>query len=126
MDNRDNPMDNKFDKDPMPTGETGMYEKTGLYKEETAAELTEPIPSRQQEQPDNSQKNKATTGGRGMGYAGLIVSVIALFIMPVLLGIVGIVLGFFARSRGEQSLGAWAIGIGAAAVIMGLFVLPFF
>ncbi|HEY9577836.1 MAG TPA: DUF4190 domain-containing protein [Pseudobacillus sp.] len=118
-------MDNKFDKDPMPAGETGMYEKTGMYKEETAAELTEPAPSRQQEQPD-TQKNKTTTGGRGIGYTGLIISILALFIMPVLLGIVGIALGFFARGRGEQSLGTWAIGIGAAAVIMGLFVLPFF
>lgn len=121
-------MDNKFDKDPMPTGETGMYQETGMYREETAAELAEPVPVRHENQVDNDRDDRVdrTTGGRGMGYAGLIVSVLGLFIMPVLLGIVGIALGFFARSRGEQSLGAWAIGIGAAAVIMGLFVLPFF
>ncbi|MEK4028796.1 MULTISPECIES: hypothetical protein [Bacillaceae] len=121
-------MDNKFDKDPMPTGETGMYKETGLYREETGAELAEPVPVRQENQVDNNREGQVnrTTGGRGIGYAGLIVSVLALFIMPVLFGIVGIALGFFARSRGEQTLGAWAIGIGAAAVIMGLFVLPFF
>ncbi|GLY09973.1 hypothetical protein ACP2W0_05705 [Pseudobacillus badius] len=111
--------DNKFDRDPMPAGETGMYE-------ETAAELTDPVPSRIDDEERIDDGEDRTTGGRGFGYAGLIVSVLALFIMPVLLGIVGIVLGFFARNRGERMLGAWAIGVGAAAVIMGLFVLPFF
>jgi hypothetical protein len=36
------------------------------------------------------------------------------------------VLGFVARRRGAESLGAWAIGLGAISIIVGIFVLPFF
>lgn len=112
-------MGDKFDKDPMSADRV-----KGGYKEETAAELAEPLSLVQGEQTDS--RRERTEGGRGFGYAGLIVSILALFIMPVLLGIAGVALGFIARGRGAEGLGAWAIGIGAAAVVMGLFVLPFF
>jgi hypothetical protein len=36
------------------------------------------------------------------------------------------VLGFVARRRGAEGLGAWAIGIGAISIILGMFILPFF
>ncbi|KAB7708757.1 hypothetical protein F9802_00985 [Bacillus aerolatus] len=110
--------DDKFDKDLRLANRPNK-----LYEEETAAELATPL-SLSEERTDS--RIDSEEGGRGFGYTGLIVSIVALFVMPVLLGAVGIVLGFLARSRGSRGLGSWAIGVGAAAIIMGLFVLPFF
>ncbi|WP_051348471.1 DUF4190 domain-containing protein [Peribacillus kribbensis] len=64
--------------------------------------------------------------GTGIGYAALAVSILSLFLAPVLFGIVGIVLGFMARNREAKTLGNWAIGIGAFALIVGVIILPFF
>jgi hypothetical protein len=61
-----------------------------------------------------------------MGYAAIALSILSLFVMPILFGAVGIVLGFMARRRGAEGLGAWAIGIGAISLVIGIFILPFF
>ncbi|MGM7635579.1 DUF4190 domain-containing protein [Bacillus sp. Hm123] len=96
-------------------------------REETAAELAEPIPFRRNDVSEEVDREVGEEeGGRGLGYAGLISSILALFMIPVLFGAVGIVLGFMARRRGSEGLGAWAIGIGVVALVVGLFILPFF
>ncbi|WP_238941779.1 hypothetical protein [Bacillus sp. REN10] len=97
-------------------------------REETAAEIAEPIPFRRDDhrEIDRDDVEVEDGGGRGLGYAGLIASILALFMLPVLFGAIGIVLGFMARRRGSEGLGAWAIGIGVVALVVGLFVLPFF
>ena len=41
-------------------------------------------------------------------------------------GAAGIIIGFIARRRGATGLGAWAIGIGAVSIIVGIFILQFF
>lgn len=61
-----------------------------------------------------------------MGTLAIALSILSLFVLPILFGAAGIVLGFVARSRGAAGLGAWAIGIGALSIIVGIFVLPFF
>jgi uncharacterized membrane protein HdeD (DUF308 family) len=61
-----------------------------------------------------------------MGFSALALSILSLFVLPVLLGISGIVLGFIARARGAKGLGNWAIGIGAVSLVIGMFVLPFY
>jgi hypothetical protein len=66
------------------------------------------------------------TGGRGIGGLALALSILSLFVLPIVLGAAGIIIGFIARRRGATSLGAWAIGIGAISIIVGMFVLPFF
>ncbi|WP_246945854.1 DUF4190 domain-containing protein [Bacillus pinisoli] len=66
------------------------------------------------------------TGGRGIGGLALALSILSLFVMPIILGAAGIIIGFIARRRGSTTLGAWAIGIGAVSIIVGMFVLPFF
>nr|WP_295969671.1 DUF308 domain-containing protein [uncultured Bacillus sp.] len=95
---------------------------TDGYQEETSAELAEPLTLRSGEVADNE-----STAGRstGLGLAALALSIISLFVFPVLCGIAGIILGFVARRRGASS-GTWAIAIGAISLIMGLFILPFF
>jgi hypothetical protein len=66
------------------------------------------------------------TSGRGIGGLALALSILSLFVLPIVLGAAGIIIGFIARRRGATTLGAWAIGIGAVSIIVGMFVLPFF
>jgi hypothetical protein len=94
------------------------------YNEETAAELTTPMALGSDFERDEAEETNAS--GRILGYSALALSILSLFIVPVLFGAAGIVLGFVARRRGTEALGAWAIGIGAVSIIVGIFVLPFF
>ena len=94
------------------------------YNEETAAELTTPMALGSDFERDAAEET--TTSGRVLGYSALGLSILSLFIVPVLFGAAGIVLGFVARRRGADAVGAWAIGIGAVSIIVGIFVLPFF
>ncbi|WP_245676703.1 DUF4190 domain-containing protein [Bacillus solimangrovi] len=73
-----------------------------------------------------NNENVDESSGRGMGMFGLVLSVLSLFFLPVILGAAGIIVGFVARRRGAVSLGAWAIGVGAASIVVSLFVAPFF
>ncbi|WP_430392865.1 DUF308 domain-containing protein [Bacillus suaedaesalsae] len=66
------------------------------------------------------------TSGKGIGGLALALSILSLFVLPIVLGAAGIIIGFIARRRGATRLGAWAIGIGAISIIVGMFVLPFF
>ncbi len=66
------------------------------------------------------------SSGRGVGGLALALSVLSLFVLPVVLGAIGIIIGFIARRRGATKLGTWAIGIGAISIIVGMFILPFF
>ena len=98
------------------------YIGTEGYHEETAAEIAQPMTFNKQEVRDNSG---AKEGGRGIGFAAIALSILSLFVFPVLFGAAGIVLGFVARSKGASS-GTWAITIGAISLILGMFILPFF
>ena len=101
------------------------------YNEETAAEVAAPINygTTNREKSNQNQGNNTSdnaTSGAGLGWLALALSIISLFVMPVLLGAAGIIIGFIARRRGATGLGAWAIGIGAVSIIVGIFILPFF
>jgi hypothetical protein len=94
------------------------------YTEETSAEIA--APGVYDRAVDREEENETATAGRGVGYAALALSILSLFVLPVLFGATGIVLGFIARRRGSETLGNWAIGIGAISIIVGMFILPFF
>ncbi|RSD27486.1 DUF4190 domain-containing protein [Mesobacillus subterraneus] len=91
------------------------------YREETAAEIAAPAPAITR----RSEEESTETGGRGLAYSALALSILSLFILPVLFGAAGIVLGFMARRRGS-AIGTWAIVIGAISILVGIFILPFF
>lgn len=96
------------------------------YIEETSAEIAAPVTfDRGRTNLDTDVEGKVTEG-RGMGIAALALSILSLFVLPILFGAAGIVLGFIARRRGAETLGTWAIGIGAVAIIIGIFIMPFF
>lgn len=100
------------------------YIGTEGYQEETAAEIAPPI-SGYQQGTGIREDGEMKAGSTGMGLMAIALSILSLFVFPVLLGITGIVLGFIARSRGART-GTWAIAIGAISLLLGIFVLPFF
>ncbi|ASS91930.1 MULTISPECIES: hypothetical protein [Aeribacillus] len=95
------------------------------YLEETAAEAGA-VESRNTNETYNYNNDADEAGGRNLGWLALALSIISLFVLPVLLGASGIIIGFIARRRGAENLGAWAIGIGIVSLLLGIFVLPFF
>ncbi|MFN2745312.1 MULTISPECIES: hypothetical protein [Bacillus] len=97
------------------------------YLEETAAEVA-PQPYRAENGRDREAVNgdADAAGGRVTGYIALALSIISLFMLPVLLGIAGIIVGYIARRQGAAGLGAWAMGIGAVSLVLGIFIAPFF
>jgi len=100
--------------------------RSSQYREENAAEIAAPVPLiRRKEQTGQSQKATAAAG-TGLGTLALVLSILSLFVLPILFGAAGIVLGFVARRKGATGLGAWAIGIGAISIVIGIFILPFF
>lgn len=95
---------------------------------ETAAEIAAPVSLAKFRNDDNTGANGQgmAQAGTGMGFLAIALSVLSLFVMPILFGAAGIVLGFVARARGANTLGAWAIGIGVVSIVIGIFILPFF
>ncbi|WP_071395785.1 DUF308 domain-containing protein [Bacillus tuaregi] len=94
------------------------------YREETAAEIAAPTSMRLNERTGDKNEARAE-GGTGIGLAAIALSILSLFVFPVLFGAAGIVLGFIARAKGART-GSWAITIGAISLILGMFILPFF
>lgn len=96
--------------------------------EETSAEIAAPVPLTRNVRMDQNTDTQTEAGaaGRGVGFTALALSIISLFVLPILFGAAGIILGFVARRRGAESLGNWAIGLGAISIIVGIFILPFF
>lgn len=95
------------------------------FLEETAAEVA-PQPYRTEKRDNGARDRDADAAGRITGYIALALSIISLFMLPVLLGIAGIIVGYIARRQGAAGLGAWAMGIGAVSLVLGIFVAPFF
>ncbi|MCG5103063.1 hypothetical protein [Oceanobacillus alkalisoli] len=56
------------------------------------------------------------------GWIGIVLSFLSFLIWPVFMGAVGIILGFVSRSKGADTLGNIAIGIGALSIILRIFM----
>lgn len=60
-----------------------------------------------------------------VGWTAIILAAVSFFIMPIIFGAAGIIVGFFARSRDAKTLGTVAIIAGAAAILISFFVRPY-
>ncbi|MCL6585382.1 MAG: DUF4190 domain-containing protein [Anoxybacillus sp.] len=98
----------------------GRVEHEPDFMEETSAEIAEPV------RRFDEREEREGANGSGWGWTALALSILSLFIMPILLGAAGIIVGFMARRRGATTLGMWAIGIGVVSIIIKLFVIPFY
>ncbi|MFC4618010.1 DUF4190 domain-containing protein [Camelliibacillus cellulosilyticus] len=94
-----------------------------FFNEEVAAEsaIDRPIVDYDRDKGDDD-----VAGGTGIGWLALVLSAIGLFFLPVVMGAAGIIVGIIARRQGAKVLGAWAIGVGIAAIVIRLFTAPFF
>ncbi|MEC5422239.1 hypothetical protein QGM71_01865 [Virgibacillus sp. C22-A2] len=92
--------------------------------EEYAAELTADDYDAELTENDTNA-NTDTDVNSTFGWIGIALSVISFFMMPIILGGAGIILGFVSRRRGADTLGNIAIAAGAISILITLFVLPF-
>ncbi|QKY69473.1 hypothetical protein [Lentibacillus sp. CBA3610] len=83
--------------------------------EMTADDIDEPVDSDE----DGTEANSA------FGWIALALSIISYFMMPIILGGAGIIVGFISRNRGTETLGNTAIIAGAISILITLFILPF-
>ncbi|MBP1968684.1 hypothetical protein J2Z83_000778 [Virgibacillus natechei] len=89
--------------------------------EEYAAEMTA------DDRHEMERKNERSDDVNSVyGWIGAALSIISFFMMPIILGGSGIILGFISRARGADTLGNIAIVAGAISILVTLFVIPFF
>jgi hypothetical protein len=105
--------------------EDSLYDKQNAYhNEEYARELAadqyDPEAGGSRANDDQTDHRRVLEGGKGVGWLALVFSVIALFFLPIVLGIAGIIIGYIALREGARTLGGWAIGIGCLAVLIQL------
>jgi len=103
------------------------YETLDERNEEIAGELTADdinVPVQHTEQ-QTEMDDKDADERHGFGWFAVAISVLAFFLMPIILGAAGIILGFTARQRNARTLGNVAIVIGVFAILGRLFVIPF-
>lgn len=141
MADKDHRFDRQPDKEPSLWDEDmtveGSYNKEynnepndeRLFLEETAAEPaidSQVIKDNDEGEQERAVEENTNNGeGTGIGWLALALSIIALFFLPVIMGAAGIIIGIIARRQGAGTLGAWAIGVGAAAIVITLFAAPF-
>lgn len=59
------------------------------------------------------------------GWIAIALSILSFFMMPIILGGAGIIVGFIARNRDSEWLGNTAIVAGAISILIALFVRPY-
>lgn len=59
------------------------------------------------------------------GWIAIALSALSFFMMPIILGAAGIIVGFVSRNRGADTLGNIAIAAGAISILISIFILPF-
>ncbi|MFT8317524.1 MAG: DUF4190 domain-containing protein [Sporolactobacillus sp.] len=109
-----------FDEDSLYDKQKAFHNEE--YARELAADQYNPEASGRQVEHDHPLRadNREGERGKGIGWFALVLSVAALFFLPIVLGIAGIIIGYLALRQGARTLGGWAIGIGLVAVLIQL------
>lgn len=92
--------------------------KRSLLEDEFSTEFT------LDDEVDDDELDEGDPTYQLIGWIAIISSVIAFLFMPLLFGAIGIILGFFARSRFYENLGNTAITLSVIAMILRLFIIP--
>ncbi|ATF14672.1 DUF456 domain-containing protein [Brevibacillus sp. HB1.2] len=93
---------------------------------EAAAEIAEPFPTSRAASEIDTDEDSRENGATGIGMTGLGLSILSLFLMPYLVAPIGMVLGYLAYRRNSKTLGAWAMIIGAIAILGALVIYPYY
>jgi hypothetical protein len=91
-----------------------------LHDEEYATELAEPMGQL------SEFDGIAEPINRTWGWSALVVSILSLFILPVIFGSAGVVLGIIAYFRGNRMLGGWSIAISFISIFTSLVLVPYY
>jgi hypothetical protein len=86
----------------------------------------EPEPARNARRGEHQERDGEGISGQGLGWTGLVLSILAFFIFPILFGIAGVAFGFFGYRQGAQTLGIWAMVLGGLAVLGSILFSPYF
>src|SRR5690625_2577501 len=90
--------------------------------EEIAGEIS-PV---QYETTDDEDDRMGTRLNSVSGWIGIALAVMAFFVLPVILGVGGINVGFVARRRDAELLGNTGITVGVVSLIVRLLIFSFF
>ncbi|MGH3089909.1 MAG: hypothetical protein ACRDSJ_21725 [Rubrobacteraceae bacterium] len=71
---------------------------------------------------EDASRESSRPGGRGWGIVGIISGIVAILIIPILFGPLGIVFGIVSLVKGSRGLGIAAIVVGVLGMIIGLVV----
>jgi hypothetical protein len=91
-----------------------------LHDEEYATELAEPMGQL------SEFDGIAEPINRTWGWSALVVSILSLFIIPLIFGSAGVVLGIIAFFRGNRMLGGWSIAISLVSIFTSLVLVPYY
>jgi len=105
--------------EPPKRGDRNRNDFDSIRNEEFAAELTS---DDYKELNDSEEVNEGPT--TVYGWIAIALSAISFFVMPIILGAAGIILGFVSRSRGANTLGNIAIAAGAISILFSVFLIP--
>ncbi|WLV23576.1 DUF4190 domain-containing protein [Aciduricibacillus chroicocephali] len=88
----------------------------------TADDVTAPVSHNEQQ---TEMDAKDADEHHGFGWFAVALSILSFFLLPVILGAAGIILGIMARQRNARTLGNIAIIVGIISILGRMFVLPF-
>ncbi|EIT85187.1 hypothetical protein A374_10605 [Fictibacillus macauensis ZFHKF-1] len=115
-----------------------LDDRNSLYREEMAAEalplsgaVALPEHEERGEQIDRrsrseEERRESVHAGKVWAMFAVISSVLSLFIVPIVFGLIGIVCGIVGAKRGSAVAGYTGVGIGLASIIMSILLAPFF
>lgn len=121
--NNDPNLDDPITMDVPPNTDNPLQAPPDSTREEELA--TEITADDNQDTDQRSVDEETFQANSVMGWIALILSIASYFMMPVILGSAGIIVGFIARNRGAQTLGNTAIIAGIVSILITLFILPF-
>jgi len=121
-------------KEPFSSSPSGLAEDPFEQDAEFATEVAYPPvigadPDARYERRNESAEggDRADAGeGRAIGWFGLVLAVISLFIWPAVFGTIAAIIGVVAYVRGSKGLGAWTIGIGLVSLLAYFFLVPYY
>ncbi|GAK39660.1 hypothetical protein PUW24_26410 [Paenibacillus urinalis] len=95
------------------------------HQEEYAAEISPSVRVDSTGETSRARERDEDTTSKRIGYLALAVSIVSLFLWSYVVGVIGIVLGYYAFSKGRRTAGGWAMGIGIAALVSYAFLVMF-
>ncbi|WP_409341308.1 hypothetical protein [Paenibacillus sp. MBLB4367] len=120
-------------KEPYSSSPSGLAEEPFEQDAEFASEIAYPSgigadPDVRLERRDDGRNDAEAKSSEGaaLGWFGLVLAVISLFVWPAVIGTIAVIVGIVAYVRGSRGLGAWTMGIGLVSLLAYFFLVPYY